>query len=234
MGNATYCAILLLTLAGPLVAMATFRQARLSRAEWRRMLMVFACVSIPFVLLDAVQHARGWWAYNPEMILGPRLFGLPLEEVAFFFVVPFSSLCLYGFLRKVPALQAVTAVRVSRLAVFAMGVALLLALIEPKERTVFDAALCVAAAGAVGALLWRYRLHRYDAVWLCAIATLFFAVNGLLTALPVVTYNPIFGSVLRFGSIPLADGLYNVSLLVGSLLVFQYRRGQAARLSATS
>lgn len=43
-------------------------------------------------------------------------------------------------------------------------------------------------------------------MWLCAIATLFFAVNGLLTALPVVTYNPIFGSVLRFGSIPLADG----------------------------
>lgn len=234
MGQATYLVILLITIAGPVIATILSRRLRLTRLEWGKMLLVFVCVSVPFVLLDVLQHARGWWSYNTNLVFDGRLFGLPLEEVAFFFAIPFSSLYLYSHLAKVPSLQKPISLPQRMLASIAMLAVVVLAVVEAKERTVVDALLCLIVISTTSLLITPYQLKRHDIVWVGAIALLFLVVNGLLTSLPIVMYDSSFGSSLRLGSIPLADGVYNVSLLLSALFVYRYHRRQVDHLSSPS
>ena len=61
-------------------------------ARWRLLLRVAAAVVPAWVALDAVAAHQGLWRYNPRYVLPPRVLGLPLEEVAFFVVVPLASI----------------------------------------------------------------------------------------------------------------------------------------------
>ncbi|WP_433869474.1 lycopene cyclase domain-containing protein [Saccharopolyspora sp. CA-218241] len=65
------------------------RPVRLAKS----LLPVFAV----FLAWDAVATAGGVWTFNPLYLSGVRVvFGLPLEEVLFFVVVPICGLLTYG------------------------------------------------------------------------------------------------------------------------------------------
>ena len=70
-------------------------------ARWRLLLRVAAAVVPAWVALDAVAAHQGLWRYNPRYVLPPRVLGLPLEEVAFFVVIPFVSVLTYEAVRVV-------------------------------------------------------------------------------------------------------------------------------------
>ena len=58
---------------------------------------VFA-ILIPFVLfavIDIISVQRGLWTFNKDYITGIYLFNLPVEELLFFAVIPFSCLFLW-------------------------------------------------------------------------------------------------------------------------------------------
>ncbi len=57
----------------------------------------------------------------------------------------------------------------------------------------------------------------------------FLLVNGFLTALPVITYNPEEIMGIRIGSIPLEDLFYSFTMLL--LITSLYERIKAASLS---
>lgn len=52
-------------------------------------------MTIPFVLfvtIDIIAVVRDLWTFNPDYVIGIYFFGLPLEEVSFFIVVPFACI----------------------------------------------------------------------------------------------------------------------------------------------
>ena len=52
--------------------------------------------ALPFVAGDVAASAAGLWSYNPRYITGWRpVLGLPLEEDAFFLVVPLCALLTF-------------------------------------------------------------------------------------------------------------------------------------------
>lgn len=54
-------------------------------------------VTLVFVVWDALAIAGGVWTYNPRYITGIRLgFGIPLEELLFFIVIPLCGLLTYN------------------------------------------------------------------------------------------------------------------------------------------
>jgi lycopene beta-cyclase len=62
----------------------------------RRLALVLALVVVPFLVWDAVAIARGHWHYSPRYTTGARLpFGIPVEELVFFVVVPLCALLTY-------------------------------------------------------------------------------------------------------------------------------------------
>ena len=54
-------------------------------------------VAVVFVVWDALAIAGNVWTYNPRYITGIRLgFGIPLEELLFFIVIPLCGLLTYN------------------------------------------------------------------------------------------------------------------------------------------
>ncbi len=71
--------------------------------RWRRLVLTVVPVLVVFVTWDLYAVGRHQWTFDPAQTLAVRLpGGLPLEEVAFFLVVPVAA---------VLTLEAVRAVR---------------------------------------------------------------------------------------------------------------------------
>lgn len=220
MANYAYFIVLAATVVVPLVLSMVPWRLRWSAVEWRRLMRVFAFVSVPFVLLDMYSYARGWWAYNPHFVIDARMGGLPIEEIMFFFVVPFACLYLFSAFTKAGGGEPLQRPWIWRLVLSLIMVAAMgLAIIEPKERTLFDVVLFA----LVGLKAFLMPPKRTAALWLVAVVGLFLVVNTVLTGLPIVTYNPDFGSRYRIGTIPFEDVLYNFSFLLLCLGVWCWR-----------
>jgi lycopene cyclase domain-containing protein len=72
-----------------------YRQpARLARA----LVLPFAA----FVVWDAIAIARGWWTFSPTYTTGWHVpFDVPVEELAFFIVIPICALLSYESVRQI-------------------------------------------------------------------------------------------------------------------------------------
>jgi lycopene cyclase domain-containing protein len=60
-----------------------------------RMLIALSSISlsaIPYLIWDVWATDRGHWSFNTKYITGNYIYNLPVEEVLFFFVIPFCIL----------------------------------------------------------------------------------------------------------------------------------------------
>ncbi|ORW94257.1 lycopene cyclase [Mycobacterium sp. IEC1808] len=63
----------------------------------RRLARAVIPVAAVFLVWDAVAVANGVWAYNCEYITGLHIpFGVPIEEVLFFLVIPVCAVLTYN------------------------------------------------------------------------------------------------------------------------------------------
>ncbi|HYH75357.1 MAG TPA: lycopene cyclase domain-containing protein [Candidatus Saccharimonadales bacterium] len=184
---------------------------------WRRLLRAWLIVSGAWIALDIYSVSQGWWRYNSDYILGPKIAGLPLEEIAFFFVVPLACVIVFTLVRQyVPGTirQAY-----ARYMLLALGIAVwfFINIYQDRPRTGLDGFLVLFTI----LVLWRSRLTTTVAFWYwnALVLTLCLVFNTMLTALPVVIYDESLMSGLRLGTIPVEDFLYNFSLLNLFLLV---------------
>lgn len=71
---------------------------------WARPRRLLAALAIPvavFVVWDVVAIARDHWTYNPDYVTGWDLGNLPVEELAFFVVIPICGLLTYEAVRRI-------------------------------------------------------------------------------------------------------------------------------------
>lgn len=70
-----------------------------------RLLAAIVPTAVFFVAWDLAATAAGQWHFDPAQTFATRLWGLPLEEYAFFLVIPLAGILTF---------EAVTAVRSRR------------------------------------------------------------------------------------------------------------------------
>ena len=183
-----------------------------------------AVVSSFFLVWDGIVTARGEWSFNVKYLTGLQLLNIPLEEILFFITVPFSCLFIYEVVLyttkscdiKLPARAVIGAIII-------LLVILLVASLALRHQGYTSKALASCGFFLVAAWVFDRSLLNSKQYWLwlgvCYIPFLLF--NSVLTALPVVQYNPsaIFG--VRVFTIPIEDFLYNFAML--SFYVFLYR-----------
>jgi len=75
---------------------------------YKNPLRLFFSIGIPFVIFiawDFYAVFRGHWSFNKDYVIGIRILGLPVEELLFFAVIPFSAMFTWEsvkyFMRKV-------------------------------------------------------------------------------------------------------------------------------------
>lgn len=221
----------------PLVTIATWRPRWLP-GFWRPALLATLLAAIPFVIWDACVADRHWW-FAEAYTLGPRLFGLPVEELGFFAVVPLACLVTWELVleashpwmpaRGFVATPAPARGRTHRIAVMVALVALLAAAWAWHAGREYTAlalvGLVVAAAidDALGtSILGDRRGHRL----VLAVGVFTTVFNGYLTARPIVLYDPAYQIGLRVGSIPIEDYAFGLALVLVTTALYQWQRGR--------
>lgn len=188
--------------------------------RWRAVGAAVLVGALPFVTWDALVAGRHWW-FNDRYVLGPRIAGLPFEEVLFFVSVPFA--CLFTWQSVfAPGADAGDAQRrwpYEMLWLAApLGVALLAAGREYTGATLLALAAVAGLDRALEtALLTRAAFLRFLGV----VTVLMMVCNGYLTWRPVVLYDPRYQLDVRVGSIPIEDFGYGIALVMLVVIVFE-------------
>lgn len=221
-----YFLILGISLAGPL-ALSFDRKV----AFYRKWKYVFAAIILPaifYIVWDAWFTDMKVWEFNPGYVTGIHFFNLPLEEVLFFFVVPYCCMFIYECIRSYfPKLQSNP---VSEWILFGLGILLFITALIYRERQ-YTFFTCIFNAVFISLLFFlRKRTLAFNsAAFLVSYAIIllpFMAVNGLLTSIPVVIYNNAENIGIRISSIPVEDIFYGMLLMMLNVLIYEKLLGR--------
>jgi lycopene cyclase domain-containing protein len=92
-GHVSYAAMLVFVLAGTLPLVRLYHLSVLRQPL--RLLAAILPVAALFVSWDLVATAAGQWRFDPAQTFALRLWGLPIEEYAFFVVIPLAGILTY-------------------------------------------------------------------------------------------------------------------------------------------
>lgn len=179
--------------------------------KWPLVLLSLLPVSAAYIAWDHYATEKKHWGFNDRFVSSLRPLSIPVEEWLFFLTVPFSCLfileCVLAYFPAVPL----------GFSPFFSLTALLFfipAYIFRKKAYTFLAFL---TAGMITAILPLAAPGLgWDARHLVSLAVCFVPFglfNGILTAKPVVTYNPEAVTNVRVGSIPIEDFFYNMAMI---------------------
>jgi lycopene cyclase domain-containing protein len=165
-------------------------------------------------------------------VTGPSLFGLPVEELLFFFCIPYCSVfTLYCFDKFIPRKK--NDFRFARKLSLFFGAVLLIAALLFAGRK-YTASTFSLLAIFIFLLGWKMpeRLPRFFLVYLVILLP-FFLSNGILTGSfidePVVRYNDAENIGIRLFTIPAEDVFYGLLLLLMNFAGYAFLRDRSAK-----
>ena len=181
-------------------------------------------VAIPFLIWDQIFTEYGVWGFNPSYLQGIYLGRLPLEEVLFFFFIPYCCLVIYEVLNAYfpnASLHRLTMF----FSIFIVLSGVLMALTNMNQWYTLSA--CSLSALIVIFVMKQKYIWYPRAIFAFVVALIpFFIVNGILTGAatdePIVWYNDAHNTGIRLLTIPLEDVFYNFSLLIPIIGIYHF------------
>jgi lycopene cyclase domain-containing protein len=187
----------------------------------------FFCAAIivgaAFTIWDSFFTLQGVWSFNPRYITGIYFFNLPLEEIMFFFCIPFSCVFTYYALNKFYNLSWKN--RTENIVCLVLASVLFVTGLLFADR-LYTSATFISTAFLLPVLKFIFKIDWFGKmVTVYAILLIpFFIVNGILTGTglhePVVLYNNAENLDVRLLTIPVEDVVYGFELIL--LNVFLY------------
>ena len=211
----------LLTILFPLVF--SFEKRLKYYRKWPSVFLSIIPFAIIFILWDIFAVSAGHWSFNPEFVGKITLFALPLEEILFFFCIPFSCIFIYECVSFVVPDKTF---RVSRFIwIIPALISSATAFIFREKGYTFLAFSAFSLFFLSGTFFFPQTLAS-SRFWLANLAILipFCIINGILTALPVVRYSPEHITGFRIGTIPVEDFFYNLVLIGGCIVLYSIFR----------
>ena len=215
----TYLLINFFTILVPLARSFDTRVSFYSR--WRSYFPGLLFTAVFFLVWDYFKTRYGVWSFNDRYILGVKFFGLPLEEILFFFTVPYACTFIYECLRYMVHRRV----------------------FPDRTRYViqFLSFLMIAASFAVHDLAYTFsvlfilgftfplalrvlddtQVDRFLQMYILSLLPMA-VVNGLLTGLPVVLYNNSQNLAIRIGTIPVEDFVYSAIMLLMNIALYEW------------
>ena len=217
----TYLFILGCSLAGPLAL--SFDKKVGFYKKWKPLFTAMLLPALFYILWDILFTAKNVWRFNDNYISGIKLINLPVEEVLFFFIVPYCCAFIYECVRcYFPNLKN-KFIGYIILQVLAVSLLITGLIFYNKEYTSFT---FIFTACFIALLYFKKKyFSNFDATsFLVAyVITLvpFLIVNGFLTFLPVVIYNNAQNLGARIYTIPLEDAFYGMLLLLMNISIYE-------------
>lgn len=177
-----------------------------------------------YILWDGYFAGEKIWFFNVDYIATKtNIYNLPLEEVLFFFVVPYCCTFVYECIRcYFPKLQsnkkADTFLWVLGFVLLAVGFSTL-KLRYTSYTSIFLAVFIFIIMG------FRKHFSYFNSTAFLVSYTVilipYFIVNGFLTAIPVITYNDTENLAIRIYTIPVEDMFYGMLLVMMNVVSYE-------------
>ena len=203
----------------------SFHPKLLFYKTWNAFFPAVIIAGIIFLVWDAYFTHLGVWGFNPDYLTGITLINLPLEEVLFFFCIPYA--CVFTF-HCLDVLLLNKSFRFNdKIVTPVLIIALIIISIFQYQKiytlvTFISLAALLALSKYILNIQWLDKFYFVYAILLFP----FLIVNGILTGTgldsPVVWYNneEIIG--IRILTIPVEDIFYGMLLILLNLLIYQY------------
>ena len=223
-----YFILLLSTLIVPLT-LSFDRKVRFI-TRWRSFIPAILIPAVIYIIWDFWFTDIGIWSFNPDFISGYYWIGLPLEEILFFFIVPYSCLFIYQCLSSwYPNLRP--SWKADNLFLL-IAIILLVAGIFSLNHLY----TCITFLSAGGMIIFAVRSgigRRFNSRrFLIAYGIIllpFLIINGFLTALPVLIYNSNAISGLKIYTIPIEDVFYGMLLFLLNVIIYERREYKSSQ-----
>lgn len=192
--------------------------------HWRAVLLSISIVAVVYIIWDIIFTKIGVWGFNSDYHLGITIFNLPIEEILFFFLIPYASIFIHYSLQYFfPKAKLANKFVVF----FTWGVIILLVVLIAmnmgKLYTQINGFFLVFSL-LLGLLDKNNTLHRFYVSYLVILIP-FAIINGILTGTfidePVVWYNNSENLGIRFFTIPIEDFGYAFSMLYFSVILIE-------------
>ena len=192
--------------------------------HWKIIFSAISIVAIVYIVWDVIFTKIGVWGFNPNYHLGITIFNLPIEEILFFFLIPYASIFIHYSLQYFfPKAKLSNKFVVLFTWVLIILLVVLIAMNMDKLYTQINGFFLVFAL-LLGLLDKNKTLHRFYISFL-VIFIPFAIVNGILTGSfidePVVWYNNAENLGIRFFTIPIEDFGYAFSMLFFSVILIE-------------
>ena len=191
--------------------------------HWKATLLATLLVGIPFIIWDVIFTHRGYWGFNEDYLIGWELFELPIEEILFFFVIPFACVFIYACVKHYFAKWKFMNFNF----LIYLGVFALMSFIIWQENVGWYS-VSVCGLTFVSLLYIGRKRKEYPFLPLTFLISLlpFLVVNGILTGsfidAPIVWYSEEQFSSIRLFTIPIEDILYSWNLIALNCLIFDW------------
>jgi lycopene cyclase domain-containing protein len=176
-------------------------------------------VALIFIIWD-IKVAEKWWFFNARYILGIKIFKLPIEEILFFFTVPFS--CLVIFLN----LNYFIASKINFNFYYLLIIIFLLFsfyFIKKKKAYPFFVFLFLSINIFFDYFLKVYLLNQISFfIYLIFTTFLTFIFNYYLTSKKIITYDKSYKTNFLITTIPFEDFVYGINLLYANLILYLF------------
>lgn len=192
--------------------------------KWPYVLPAILVSALIFIAWDAAFTAMGVWGFNPQYVSGIYLLGLPLEEILFFFCIPYACLFTYFALNNLverdhlfPHQELISSLLIVLLLIFGSYY---------MDRW-YTSVTFLLTGGFLALVLLKLRV-RFMGRFYFAFAFLlipFLIVNGILTgsltAEPVVWYDNTENIGIRIGTIPIEDSVYALLMILMPITIWE-------------
>jgi lycopene cyclase domain-containing protein len=219
----TYLLINVLTVFFPIVL--SFDKKVNFFKKWKFIFPGLILSGLLYLLWDYLFTINQVWSFNPEFILGITIFKLPLEEILFFFTVPFACIFIYECLICYFNFNISSKISKS-ISYFLIALCLILAFVY-HDRLYSFINFSTLALVLVFTIFRNIKLDmgKFYISYLVSLIP-FYIVNGILTAIPIVSYNNLENMGFRVGTIPFEDHFYSMSLFLLNLIFFEHFRNK--------
>lgn len=178
-----------------------------------------------YIVWDIFFTDKGVWSFNEMYITGIYLYNLPVEEVLFFFIVPYCCVFIYECIQcYFPHIKPGRNWDIL-LQIITEQFFLLFIFYFDKAYTFYT--FLFLALFVLIVYLSRLKKYFHAKLFLLSYTVIllpFLIVNGFLTAIPVVLYNDEENLGIKLYTIPLEDIFYGMLLILMNVLGFEYLR----------
>jgi lycopene cyclase domain-containing protein len=191
--------------------------------KWRSTFLSISIVAVFFIAWDVLYTKMGVWGFNTDYLIGINFINLPIEEILFFFCIPYACLYTYHCLKL---FRPINTSKITQWITYKLCVSLVVVGLFYIEN-IYTSVTFISLSILLFLIQFNYSpkwmLRLYSSLVVLIIP--FLIVNGILTGTglenPIVWYNENEIIGLRVVTIPIEDFFYGFLLILINVFLFE-------------